>query len=384
MGRETLALTSDVFLCGTLRHAPLLAVVLGRTVAAQAAELADHAVVWAGDAVWPVLVARPGARAAGIVLAGLAPEDLARLSLYASAMGKRADLCKIRRADGAGQAARVFLAPAGAAAGADWRLEDWVKRHGAAFVATARDMMALQGNGPDAAVAARFAGMLARGASRVRAADTAPTELRRLARAGDIAVAALRQPYAKFFAMEERDLRFRRFDGAMSPSVNRAVFIACDAVTVLPYDPVRDRVLVIEQFRAGPLARGDGQPWQIEAIAGRIDAGESPEAAARREAEEEAGLRLAALLPVARYYPSPGCSAEFLYSFVALTDLPDSAAGVFGVAGEAEDIRGHLIGFARMMALIDSGEIGNAPTILTAHWLARHRERLRGQGLHGA
>ena len=92
---------------------------------------------------------------------------------------------------------------------------------------------------------------------------------------------------------------------------------------------------------------------------------------------EEAGLALDALLPVAQYYPSPGILSEFLYSYVALTDLPDGVAGVFGVEGEAEDIRGHLVSFDEMMRLVTSGEIGNGPMLLTAYWLAQNRARLR-------
>jgi ADP-ribose pyrophosphatase len=177
--------------------------------------------------------------------------------------------------------------------------------------------------------------------------------------------------------VEEYDLRFRRFDGEMSREVLRAAFISADAVTVLPYDPVRDRVLLIEQFRVGPFARGDGQAWQIEPIAGRIDAGETPEDAARREAVEEAGLSLGELLAVAQYYPSTAAVSEYLYSYVALCDLPDGVAGVFGVAHEAEDIRGHLVSFEALMALVASGEVANAPLILTALWLQRERARLR-------
>jgi nudix-type nucleoside diphosphatase (YffH/AdpP family) len=217
--------------------------------------------------------------------------------------------------------------------------------------------------------------MLVRGAARVRADVVQPSTLRL---SGDVQVAAQREPYARFFAVEEYDLSFRRFDGSPSPTVTRAVFISGDAVTVLPYDPVRDRVLVVEQFRSGPYARGDSQPWQIEAIAGRIDTGETPEDAARREAVEEAGLTLGALLSVAQYYPTPGICAEYLYSYVAVTDLPDGSAGVFGVEGEAEDIRGHLIGFDALMALISSGEVSNAPLILTAFWLHARRAELRG------
>jgi 8-oxo-dGTP pyrophosphatase MutT (NUDIX family) len=115
----------------------------------------------------------------------------------------------------------------------------------------------------------------------------------------------------------------------------------------------------------------------LEAIAGRVDPGETPQEAARREAVEEAGLALGELLEVASYYPSPGAKAEYLYSYVALTDLPDGTGGTFGLATEAEDIRSHLISFDQLMALVRSGEAANAPLILTALWLERERSRLR-------
>ena len=241
----------------------------------------------------------------------------------------------------------------------------------------AEDIMALYGRVAADEVAVRLGPMAVRAASRARV-SSAPTDLRRPCRAGDVVVADRRQPYARFFAVEEFDVAWRRFDGAMSASVTRAAFISGDAVTVLPYDPVRDLVLVVEQFRAGPLARGDAQCWQIEAIAGRVDPGETPVAAARREAVEEAGLVLRDLVEIARYYPSPGAVSEYLYSYVALVDLPDGLAGIFGVAEEAEDIRTHLVPFERLIELVGSGEIENAPLILTALWLQRERRRLRG------
>ena len=218
------------------------------------------------------------------------------------------------------------------------------------------DIAALHGLEPAEAVAARLGPMAVRAASRARVMS-APTALRFGAGPKDVVVAERRQPYAKFFALEEYDVSWRRFDGGMSDSVTRAAFVSGDAVTVLPYDPRRDLVLVVEQFRAGPLARGDRQCWQIEAVAGRVDPGETPEAAARREAVEEAGLALSDLIEVARYYPSPGAVSEFIYSYVALVDLPDGVAGVFGMAEEAEDIRTHLSTFERLMTLVGSGEI---------------------------
>jgi hypothetical protein len=93
---------------------------------------------------------------------------------------------------------------------------------------------------------------------------------------------------------------------------------------------------------------------------------------------EEAGLTLGDLIEVAGYYPTTGAVTEFIYSYVALTDLPDGSAGVFGLDAEAEDIRGHLIDFDTLMTLVATGEVTNAPLILTALWLQRERPRLRG------
>ncbi len=355
-----------VFLCGPLAHPPLLAAVLGRTPALEADDLADHrmAALWQGAFAAPVPAA--GQRVEGWLCRELTAEELARLDFYAACHGLHAESRAGRR---------IYLA---AGTGGLWQEAEWRARFAAEVAATAGDVMRAYGKRAAESQRQRMPQLLVRGAARVRAQQAAPVTRRLEAGPQDSALLALAQPYAAFFAVEEMDLRFRRFDGRLSEPVRRAAFLSGDAVTVLPYDPVRDRVLAVEQFRAGPHARGDAQSWQIEAIAGRIDPGETPEEAARREAEEEAGLTLGALLPVAGYYPSPGICAEFLYSYVALCDLPDGVEGVFGVEGEAEDIRGHLIGFDDLMALVASGEAGNGPLILTALWLQRERPRLRG------
>ncbi|MCB2136465.1 MAG: NUDIX domain-containing protein, partial [Rhodobacteraceae bacterium] len=226
--------------------------------------------------------------------------------------------------------------------------------------------------------------MLMRGGATARARlPGAAPQLRRKGKADDVAVAKFAQVYANYFSVEEYDLQFRRFDGSMSTVVNRAIFLSGDAAVVLPYDPRRDRVLVIEQFRMGPFARGDNNPWLIEAVAGRVDGGETPEEAARREAMEEAGLELFDLIPAKHYYPSPAAMGEYLYTYVGLTDLPDDAAGIGGLPGEAEDIRAHILPFERLMSLVESGEIDNAPLILLAYWLDRHRSAMR-EGRTGA
>ena len=104
-----------------------------------------------------------------------------------------------------------------------------------------------------------------------------PKSLRRAAQGDDVRIVSQAVPYKDFFAVQETHLTHQRFDGTQSAVIKRAAFVSGDAVTVLPVDPIRKRVLLVEQFRMGPFARGDRQPWSLEAIAGRMDAGESPE-----------------------------------------------------------------------------------------------------------
>lgn len=375
------------FFWGVLRHIPLLEIVVGRSVKAEAAWASDFATYWSAYGDFSMLLPKAGARTEGVLVRDWGASDSARLAFFERGFGFEIDQMQVETLDG--QVFDVEVNRSSDPAGGrlqdgvllPWDFSDWRSRFAAEFEATFRDFMTHMGLKRPSAVAARYPQMMVRGAARVRARQLAPTDLRFHAKPTDVAVVEVRDPYARFFSVEEIDVSYRRFDGSMSPKVTRAGFVSGDAVTVLPYDARRDRVLVVEQFRTGPYLRGDAQPWQLEAIAGRIDPGETAEAAALREAQEEAGLSLQKdrLLKVASYYPSPGIMSEFLYSYVALVDLPDDSAGVFGLEGEAEDIRGHLLDFDAFMALVASGEIGNAPTLLTAHWLAARREQLRAK-----
>ncbi len=361
-------MTSRIFLAGLAAEASLLRLILGDHAAPQPARAEGLALVEAAEGPWPVAKSCEGAVLDGVLL-HLGEEPAGRLDFVLQSLGLQPKALP-------NLSALTYLADAGPE---NTTAPAKIKAaHLAVVEELVKDILALEGHAGPQLIRRRLYLMLVRAASGLRAATEArPTTLRHRASPGDMAVVAHRQPYAYFFAMEEYDVSWRRFDGTFGEPVTRAAFITGDAVTVLPYDPVRDRVLVVEQYRAGPMSRGDRQCWQIEAIAGRVDPFETPEHAARREAVEEAGLTLTDLMLVAGYYPSTGAVSEYLYSYIAVTDLPDGSAGVFGLESEAEDIRGHLISFDRLMELLSSGEIQNAPLVLTALWLQRERSRLR-------
>jgi ADP-ribose pyrophosphatase len=370
---------TPLFIYGTLCHLPLLQAVLGRMPKVQQAALANYAVFWADGHDFPLPVAEDGAEAKGLLLADLTAEDMARLDYYEGPFGYDTHNCSVTTDQGA-QSAQVYLPQAGLwTAGAAWSLQDWAARCGETVVLTAGDVMALY---PAPIAPLRRGPMLVRGGSRMRAGQTVASPPRHNAAAADVTVHKRHQPYSDFFSVEEYHLSFRRFDGAPSPIVKRAAFVSGDAVTVLPYDPVRDRVLLVEQFRVAPFVRGDSQPWQLEAIAGRIDPFETPETTARRESVEEAGLTLGALLPVGSFYPSPGAKTEYVYSYIAIADLPDSAAIIGGEPSEAEDIKGHILDFADFAALVANGTVATAPLLISFYWLQRERARIRSDAAY--
>ncbi|MFD1883279.1 NUDIX domain-containing protein [Paracoccus pacificus] len=194
---------------------------------------------------------------------------------------------------------------------------------------------------------------------------------------GNVTLIRRRQPYAGFFTVEEHRLTHLRHDGAPTPPIDRSVFLSGDAVVVLPWDVARDRVMVIDQFRAAPAARGDHQPWLVETIAGRIDGVDNPEDTARREALEEAGLTLGRLVAGPNCYPSPGAVGEYLYTFIGAADLPDDAAGLGGLESEAEDIRTHILPRAELTRMALDGVIRNGPLVMLALWLECSQTRVR-------
>jgi ADP-ribose pyrophosphatase len=177
------------------------------------------------------------------------------------------------------------------------------------------------------------------------------------------------------FQMVRYRLRHWQFAGGFGPELVREVFARGHAAAVLPYDPVRDEVALVEQFRVGALET-TCDPWLLEPVAGIIEGNESPEQLARREALEEAGVEILDLAAVCSCFMSPGGSSEIVHVFIGRIDARD-AGGVFGLPDEGEDIKVHVLPFAKLQAWLDEGRLRVASTLLAAQWLARHHAALR-------
>jgi len=179
-----------------------------------------------------------------------------------------------------------------------------------------------------------------------------------------------------FYKLDRVQLRHELFAGGMSRVISRELFVRHDAVCVLPYDPLRDEVVLIEQFRVGAVGKIDN-PWLIEMVAGLIDREEELEEVAHREAEEEAGLTIGALWPITRYFPSPGGSDEYVHLYLGRC-TSEGAGGLHGLEEEGEDIRVRVWSFDDAMQAVRDGQICNAATIISLQWLALNKDEIRG------
>lgn len=197
--------------------------------------------------------------------------------------------------------------------------------------------------------------------------------------ASDVNVEKRETVFHGFFRMDKLWLTHPRFDGRQMPVFTRELFIRGDATCVLPYDPVRDEVVLLEQFRLGALGRTQS-PWLLELVAGMNEEGESPEDVARREGQEEAGLSFSRLEKICDYLVSPGGSTEMIHLFCGEVST-ESAGGIFGMEHEHEDIRAHVVAADEAIAMISDGRINNAAAIIALQWLQLNRSRLRaGRG----
>lgn len=169
----------------------------------------------------------------------------------------------------------------------------------------------------------------------------------------------------KRYKLSEYAFDYRRNDGKWQ-SQTREVFDRKHAAAVLPIDRARGTVLLVSQFRLPAYLTGFAKPL-IEAIAGALD-GDDPETCVRREAMEEAGVRIENPKQVFHCFMSPGAVTERMHLFVAHYSTASRTANGGGLADEGEDIEVLELPLSRALDMVASGEICDAKTIMLLQW----------------
>jgi ADP-ribose pyrophosphatase len=192
----------------------------------------------------------------------------------------------------------------------------------------------------------------------------------------DVEILARETAWRGFFRIERFRVRHRLFTGGWSRALEREAFERGSAAGILLYDPDRDAVVMIEQFRL-PAYLAGFSPWQLEIVAGIIDKGRDAEAVVRAEAQEEAGVVVDGdIVPIHRFLPSPGGSSETVALYCGRVDSR-GASGVHGLADEGEDICVHVVPWREAARFLRGDAIENAFTLIALYWLKANRARLR-------
>ncbi len=194
-----------------------------------------------------------------------------------------------------------------------------------------------------------------------------------------VALIDKRTVFDGYFQILRYRLKFSLHEGGMSEAIDREVFERGQVAAVLPVDPIRNQVVLIEQFRIGPYAVG-WDPWLLEGVAGIIEEGESAEDVAVRETKEEAGCEVTDLVPILRYLSSPGACTETVALYCGRVDA-SSAGGVHGLDEEHEDIKVVVYGVDEALEMLNAGRIVNGKTIIALQWLALNYPKLKRRWL---
>ena len=178
--------------------------------------------------------------------------------------------------------------------------------------------------------------------------------------------------YNGFFRMEKYHLQHTLFAGGWSGEITRELFVRNNCVAVILYDPNRDEVVLIEQFRVGAAQNPINTPWLIEIVAGIMEDGETPEDVARRESIEEAGCEISELIKINTFYLSPGGSSEKITLFCGFVNS-ENIGGIHGLADENEDILVRAVPFSEAYEMVLTNQIDSAIPTIAIQWLALRR-----------
>ena len=172
--------------------------------------------------------------------------------------------------------------------------------------------------------------------------------------------------YSGFFKMNKYTLKYKKYDNSWTGEIERELFGGAQVAAVLPYDPVKKEIVLIQQFRPGTISK-NSENYLDEIVAGIIDPGEDASTAARRECLEETGCEIKKLIPIQGYFPAPGSSESFYNLFLGEIHSFDGER-IMGLETENEDILVKSYKLNEVRDKLNKGEITNGLTLIALQW----------------
>ena len=172
--------------------------------------------------------------------------------------------------------------------------------------------------------------------------------------------------YTGFFSLNKYEFIHQKHNGEWSDKVQREVFGGAHVSTLLPYDPIKKEIVLIQQFRAGTLSRYNDD-YLYEIVAGIIDKGENAEQTAKRECLEETGCRVKKIMPILGYFPAPGSSESYYHLFLGEINGFDGKR-IMGLESENEDILVKSFKVDSVREMLKNNQITNGLTLIALQW----------------
>ena len=370
----------DIFVFGTLKSETLRTIVLGRGLApidVCTASIKGFCVYWAKEGPFPVMVPQESSEAHGLVLKNLSDVDVERLNYYELGFDYVLSPTSVETNVGPAEVFAYFCNNSDMATKKLWSYDDWLSDHSEIQYIAAKEFLDFFGTKYSDTAQAIYNRIFKRAEVYANEATSLGNVIEKGPESStNIQVENIQREYLGFFALNQISLKYSQFDGDISELKNRVILMGSEASLILPYDPILDKVLLVEQFRIGPFCRGDRTPWVFEPVAGIIEVGETPEEAAKREVFEEAGIEVDQLVKIGSGYPNPGEATSYFYNYIAIVDLSEYSPGIYGAKNEGEDIRTHVADFNTVLNWSVSNKLRVLPLNTMVLWLALNKLKL--------
>ena len=183
----------------------------------------------------------------------------------------------------------------------------------------------------------------------------------------DYLIQTRKKSFNGFLRVDTISLKHKLFLGDWSPEINRELLVREEAVGVLLFDPKRDEIVLVRQFRVGLVDKGVS-PWILELVAGMVEVGEELVEVALREVREESNAEVSKLIKICDYFSSPGISSEKVRLYLGIVASEDMG-GVYGLENENEDIEVVVMPYENAIKVMKKGCLANAMSIIALQWL---------------